>query len=120
LHQGDWEHVTVLMDPHTKQPQWLYTARHSNEGEYIPWNSPLLSFDEGHPVVQAAYGGHPTYLAGCGGRRRYANGLKGLVSDWLVCGPGRFAFRASTTPLVDIAKTAWRCLEGHFGVATPT
>lgn len=120
LHQGDWEHVTVLMDPHTKQPQWLYTARHSNEGEYIPWNSPLLSFDEGHPVVQAAYGGHPTYLAGCGGRRRYANGLKGLVSDWLVCGPGRFAFRASTTPLVDIAKTPWGCWKGHFGVATPS
>jgi hypothetical protein len=120
LHQGDWEHVTVLIDPKTKEPRWLYTARHSNEGEYIPWNSPLLSFDEGHPIVQAAYGGHPTYPAGCGARPRYANGLKGLVSDWLVCGPGRFAFRAGATPLVDIAKTPWACWKGHFGVATPS
>jgi hypothetical protein len=120
LHQGDWEHITVLVDPKTKQPQWIYMAHHSNEGEYFPWNSPLLSFDEGHPVVQAAYGGHPTYPAGCGARPRYANGLEGLVSDWLVCGPGRFAFRARTTPLVDIAKTPWACWKGHFGVATPS
>jgi hypothetical protein len=119
LHQGDWEHVTVLVDPKTKQPQWLYMAHHSNEGEYLPWNSPRLSFDEGHPVVQAAYGGHPTYPAYCGPRPRYANGLDGLVSDWLVCGAGRFAFRAGTTPLVDIAKTPWACWKGHFGVATP-
>jgi hypothetical protein len=120
LHQGDWEHITVLVDAKTKQPQWIYMAHHSNEGEYFPWNSPLLSFDEGHPVVQAAYGGHPTYPAGCGARPRYANGLKGVVSDWLVCGPGRFAFRARTTPLVDIAKTPWACWKGHFGVATPS
>jgi hypothetical protein len=118
LHQGDWEHVTVLVDPKTGEPRWLYMAHHSNEGEYFPWNSPLLSFDEGHPVVQAAYGGHPTYPAGCGERRRYANGLNGIVSDWLVCGPGRFAFRASTTPLVDIAAMPWACWKGHFGVAT--
>jgi hypothetical protein len=117
LHQGDWEHVTVLVDPRTEQPQWLYTARHSNEGEYLPWDSPQLTFDEGHPIVQAAYGGHPSYPAICGAHPRYANGLKGLVSDWLVCGPGRFAFRASTTPLVDLASTPWACWKGHFGVA---
>jgi Vacuolar protein sorting-associated protein 62 len=120
LHQGDWEHVTVLIDPKTGQPKWLYMAHHSNEGEYLPWDSPLLSFDEGHPVVQAAYGGHPTYPAYCGARPRYANGIDGLLSDWLVCGAGRFAFRASTTPLVDIAKTPWACWRGHFGVATPS
>ena len=38
----------------------------------------------------------------------------------MVCGSGRFAFRATTTPLVDIAKTPWACWKGHFGVATPT
>jgi Vacuolar protein sorting-associated protein 62 len=120
LHQGDWEHVTVLIDPKTGQPKWLYMAHHSNEGEYFPWSSPRLTFDEGHPIVQAAYGGHPTYPASCGARPRFANGLKGKVSDWLVCGPGRFAFRARTTPLVDIASTPWACWKGHFGVATPS
>ncbi|MGD0455480.1 MAG: Vps62-related protein, partial [Solirubrobacteraceae bacterium] len=119
LHQGDWEHVTVLVEPRRQEARWLYTARHSNEGQYFRWNSPLLTFDEGHPVVQAAYGGHPSYPAGCGARRRYVAPLNGVVSDWLVCGPGRFAFRAATTPLVDLARTPWVCWKGHFGVVTP-
>ena len=120
LHQGDWEHVTVLVEPHKQEARWLYTARHSNEGKYFRWNSPLLSFDEGHPIVQAAYGGHPSYPAGCGARPRYMSPLDGRVSDWLVCGPGRFAFRASSTPLVDLAQTPWVCWKGHFGVVTPS
>jgi hypothetical protein len=118
VHQGDWQHVTVLLEPTTLKPRWLYMARHSNEGEYYPWNSPSLTFDDGHPIVQAAYGGHDPYDNNCGQRPRHANGLKGLVSDWIVCGSGRFAFRAATTPLVDIAKTPWACWKGHFGFAT--
>jgi hypothetical protein len=116
LHQGDWEHVTVLLDSKF-QPAWLYMARHSQEGQFVPWSSPALSFDHGHPVVQAAYGGHPTYLAGCGPRPRPITDK--VSSDWLVCGSGRFAFRAATTPLVDIAKTPWACWPGHFGEAVP-
>ncbi len=124
LHQGDWEHITVLLDAATKKPLWLYTARHSNEGQYYAWNSPLLSFDDGHPIVQAAFGGHPTYDAHCRESLRFASALpaliRGRVADWIVCGSGRFAFRWQTTPLVDIAKAPWACWEGHFGVATPT
>ncbi len=123
LHQGDWEHVTVLLDATTKQPLWLYTARHSNEGEYYAWNSPLLTFDQGHVVVQAAYGGHPTYDPHCRQSLRFNPALgviRGRVSDWVVCGSGRYAFRWQTTPLVDIAKAPWACWKGHFGVATPT
>ncbi len=121
LHQGDWEHVTVLLDAKTKQPLYLYTARHSNEGEYYAWDSPLLTFDDGHPIVQAALGGHPTYDAHCRESLRYAPALgvlKGRVADWIVCGSGRYAFRAQTTPLVDLAKAPWACWQGHFGVAT--
>jgi hypothetical protein len=123
LHQGDWEHITVLLDYKTQQPLWLYTARHSNEGQYYPWNSPLLTFDQGHVVVQAAFGGHPTYDAHCRESLRFAPALgiiRGRVADWIVCGSGRFAFRWQTTPLVDIAKAPWACWKGHFGVATPT
>ncbi|MBV9002485.1 MAG: hypothetical protein JO304_25750 [Solirubrobacterales bacterium] len=123
LHQGDWEHITVLLDAKTEQPLWLYTARHSSEGEYYAWNSPLLTFDDGHPVVQAALGGHPTYDAHCREHLRDAPALgviRGRVADWVVCGSGRYAFRAETTPLVDIAKTPWACWQGHFGVATAT
>ncbi len=123
LHQGDWEHVTVLLDARTRQPLWLYTARHSNEGQYYAWNSPLLTFDGTHPVVQAALGGHPTYDAHCRESLRFNPALgviRGRVADWVVCGSGRFAIRAATTPLVDIARTPWACWEGHFGVATPS
>jgi len=123
LHQGDWEHVTVLLDAKTKQPLFLYTARHSNEGQYYAWNSPLLTFDDGHPVVQAALGGHPTYDAHCRESLRFnpaLGAIRGRVADWVVCGSGRYAFRWQTTPLVDIATTPWACWKGHFGVATPT
>jgi Vacuolar protein sorting-associated protein 62 len=121
LHQGDWEHITILLDRATKQPLWVYTARHSNEGQYYPWNSPQLTFDQGHVVIQAAFGGHPSYPAHCRESLRFNPALKtirGRVADWVVCGSGRYAFRWQTTPLVDIAKTPWACWQGHFGVAT--
>jgi hypothetical protein len=44
-----------------------------------------------------------------------------LTSDWLSCGSGRFAFRAATTPLVDmgdLARTPWACWPGYFGEAS--
>ena len=119
LHQGDWEHVVVLVERESGQPRWLYMARHASEGKFFPWSSPLLSFEGEHPIVQAAYGGHPTYPAGCGARARYLKPIDGRLADWLVCGPGRFAFRASTTPLVDLAHTTWACWQGHFGVLPP-
>lgn len=117
LHQGDWEHVTVLLDQRTLKPEALYMARHANEGHFYAWNSPALAFDDGHPIVQAAIGGHPTYPNRCGDYRRSA--ALGLLSDWVVCGSGRFAFRAQTTPLVDLASPAarWSCWPGHFGEA---
>jgi hypothetical protein len=67
-------------------------------------------------VIQAAFGGHPSYLPGCGARPRKVT--YDLTSDWLSCGSGRFAFRAATTPLVDIAQTAWACWPGYFGEAS--
>jgi hypothetical protein len=121
LHQGDWEHITVLIDSKTQQPRWVYMARHSSEGQYYPWNSPLLTFDQGHVVVQAAFGGHPTYDAHCRQGLRFAPALgiiRGRVADWVVCGSGRFAFRWQTTPLVDLARAPWSCWAGHFGVAS--
>jgi hypothetical protein len=115
LHQGDWEHVTVLLDERTLQPVYLYMARHANEGQFYPWNSRSLAFDGSHPIVQAAIGGHPTYPNSCGAHTRKPG--FGLLKDWVVCGSGRFAFRAATTPLVDLAQTGWACWPGRFGEA---
>jgi microsomal dipeptidase-like Zn-dependent dipeptidase len=122
-HQGDWEHIDVLLDPHTFAPRWLYLARHSFEGQFIRWSNAILN--EGHPVVQAAYGGHPTYEPGCGPQvRTRASAFLStihasrLLSDWLVCGSGRLAFPGNTTPLVDLATVLWACWPGHFGEAS--
>ena len=63
LHQGDWEHVDVLLDERTLNPVALYMARHANEGKFYYWNSKKLTFDGPgrlHPIVQAAIGGHPS------------------------------------------------------------
>jgi len=116
LHEGDWEHVAVLLDPKTLEPRFLYMARHDKEGVTLPWNSPQLSLDGDHPIVQGAFGGHPTYPNHCGNHPRAI--LKAVVSDWVVCGSGRFAFRAATTPLVDLAHATWACWPGHFGKAS--
>jgi hypothetical protein len=117
LHEGDWQHVTVLLNARTLLPEWLYMARHADEGQIIPWSSPTLNFDDGHPIVQAAFGDHATYDNNCGQRPRTR--LNGLISDWVVCGSGRFAFRAESTPLVDLARTTIGCWRGHFGEAEP-
>ncbi len=118
LHQGDWEHVDVLLDQRTLNPVALYTARHANEGVFYYWNSSKLTFDGPgrlHPIVQAAIGGHPSYPNTCGGFKRSQGG--GALYDWVVCGGGRYAFRAATTPLVDLGQTSWACWPGHFGEA---
>jgi hypothetical protein len=116
LHQGDWEHVDVLLNPADDKPAWLYMARHADEGTFIPWSSPTLHFDGSHPVIQAAFGGHPSYVPGCGPGSRTAT--LNASADWLACGSGRFAFRATSTPLVNIQNTPWRCWPGYFGEAT--
>jgi hypothetical protein len=117
LHQGDWEHITVLLDPKTLAPQWLYMARHADEGRFFPWSSPTLAFDGSHPIIQGAFGGHPAYDNHCAPRPRAR--VSNLSSDWVICGSGRFAFRATSTPLVDLAHTSWACWKGHFGEAKP-
>lgn len=119
LHQGDWEHVTVLLDGRTLDPVAIYMARHANEGQFYAWNSPLLHFDDGHPIVQGAFGGHPSYPNTCAQHVRSVGA--GFLSDWIVCGSGRFAFRAQSTPLVDLAspQVSWACWPGHFGEAKP-
>jgi hypothetical protein len=116
FHQGDWEHIDVLLEPGTHVPLWLYMARHSGEGQFVPWASAPLLLDHTHPVVQAAFGGHPTYVPGCGQKRRPKT--LNVLSDWLVCG-FRFLFAAKSTPLVDVASTPWACWRGHFGEAVP-
>lgn len=115
LHQGDWEHIDVLVDPATEKPEWLYLARHATEGVFVPWTGLGPARSGTHPIIQAAFGGHPSYLR-CGERRR---NTPVPLSDFVACGYPRFAFRATTTPLVDLRAMPWACWLGHFGYAGP-
>ena len=112
-HEGDWEHVTVLVDGQSLAPRFLWMARHNSEGMAIPWSQ--VTLDHGHPVIYPAFGGHPSYQA-CGAHRRKLFPVL-YVADYVVCAPGLFTFSYAATPLVDLSYVAWGCWPGHFGKA---
>jgi hypothetical protein len=114
-HQGDFEHVAVLLDRRTRAPRYLWMARHGDEGVAFRWRSRRVQWQGDHPVVYAAFGSHATYPL-CGIHRR-ARTLK-VVNDYVVCIRGlNYGFTYASTPLVDLDKTIWACWEGHLGQA---
>jgi hypothetical protein len=118
FHEGDWEHVTILLQPQGSSyvPRYVWMARHSFEGRLIPWGQIQLD-ESGHPTVYPAFGGHPSY-PDCGAHARLV--LAAAVYDYVVCGAGLYTFSASKTPLVDLAKVSWSCWRGHFGTTVGT
>ena len=118
FHEGDWEHVTVLLQPQGSGyvPRYVWMARHSNEGMLIPWNQ-VEHDSSGHPVVYPAFGGHPSYPS-CGAHPRAI--LAAAVYDYVVCAPGLYTLAAGSTRLVDLAKVSWSCWPGHFGTTVGT
>ncbi len=59
LHQGDWEHVVVLVERHSGQPRWLYTARHANEGDSSPGTARSLVLKTGTRSCRPPTAGTP-------------------------------------------------------------
>ncbi|HWC86442.1 MAG TPA: hypothetical protein VG388_07880 [Solirubrobacteraceae bacterium] len=118
FHEGDWEHVTVLLEPQGSGyvPRYMWMARHSSEGRLIPWDEIELDAT-GHPVVYPAFGGHPSY-PDCGAHPRAL--LVAAVYDYVVCAAGLYTFSGATTRLVDLAKVSWSCWPGHFGTTVGT
>ncbi len=118
LHEGDWEHVTVLVDQEGGQniPKYVWMARHATEGVLIPWNE-VEKDSLGHPVVYPAFGGHPSYPS-CGAHARAI--LAASVYDYVVCAPGLYTFSGATTQLVDLAHVGWACWPGSFGTTVGT
>ncbi len=114
-HQGDLEHVAVLLDPKTHQPRYLWMARHADEGEAYRWGSDAVQYDGDHPTVYAALGSHASY-AHCGIQRR--SRTYRFINDYVICTPHQdFGFTAAATPLVDLTHTTWACWRGHLGEA---
>ena len=115
FHEGDWEHVTLLLAP-GDMPAYVWMARHSKEGVLIPWDQ-LQKDRDGHFIVYPAFGGHPSY-PDCGAHQRAL--LAGVVYDYVVCGPGLYTFAGALTPLVDLGSVSWSCWLGHFGTTVGT
>lgn len=114
-HQGDLEHVAVLLDPKTMQPRYLWMARHANEGVAYKWHSSQVQWSGDHPTIYAALGSHTSY-ASCGIQRRSITYW--FINDYVICVPHKtYAFTSSATPLVDLADTSWGCWKGHLGEA---
>ena len=116
-HQGDLEHVAVLLDPQTMQPLYLWMARHADEGQLYRWHSHSVQWSGEHATVYAALGSHSSY-ASCGIQRR--SRTYWFINDYVVCIPHQtYGFTYSRTPLVDLAHTSWGCWRGHLGEAGP-
>jgi hypothetical protein len=117
-HEGDWEHIAVLLDQQgtSSVPKFVWMARHSKEGVLIPWDQAEHD-PAGHPVVYPAFGGHPSY-PDCGAHPRSL--LAAAVYDYVVCGPGLYTFSGASTRLVDLAHVSWSCWPGHFGTTVGT
>jgi hypothetical protein len=118
LHEGDWEHITVLVDEEHGQyvPKYVWMARHSGEGVLLPWDQ-VEQNPPGHPVVYPAFGGHPSYPS-CGAHGRAI--LAAAVYDYAVCGREVYTFGGATTRLVDLAHVGWSCWPGYFGTTAGT
>jgi Vacuolar protein sorting-associated protein 62 len=114
FHEGDWEHITVLLS-RDNTPELVWMARHSSEGTLISWND--VQHDGTHPVIYPAFGGHPSY-PDCGAHARTL--LAAAVYDYVPCSPGEYTLPGGTTRLVDLAKVSWSCWPGHFGTAAGT
>lgn len=118
LHEGDWEHITVLVQQEGAGyvPKFVWMARHASEGVLVPWDQ-VTQDPPGHPVVYPAFGGHPSYPS-CGAHPRAT--LSASVYDYVVCGRGLYTFSGASTKLVDLARVSWSCWPGHFGTTMGT
>ncbi len=114
-HQGDFEHVAVLLDPKTLKPRYLWMARHADEGQVYRWHSRAVQWQGNHATIYAALGSHASY-ARCGIQRR--SRTYRFINDYVVCIPHEtYAFTYASTRLVDLAQTSWGCWRGHLGEA---
>ena len=106
LHQGDWEHVTVLVDPRTRKPVAVHGAP-QQRGPFLPVAQPAVDVRR-RPSDRPGRVRRPSHL-----RRRPARGPSddtptdgtALLATGSCAARARFAFRAATTPLVDIAHS---------------
>ncbi len=97
-HEGDWERVTILLDPQTNQPVEMRYSAH--EGDNSVRSGPYIPLEDGRPVVYVGKGSHASYPE---------------PGQWHTDGPGvhdyasddGIRFDLADQPPVDVAEQPW-------------
>ena len=122
-HEGDFEHVAIVLSRYTGRPRYVFMARHgpdeaSRQDEPLRYSYDDLDNPRGvrhegtHLKVYAAHGSHAIYPK-CG-----KHGRSGLPPDDHTC-QGPVATFGTDTPLMDLARSRWACWKGRFGEPGP-
>jgi hypothetical protein len=115
FHEGDFETVGVLLSARTKQPRYVWMARHDEEGRAFPWTDETLERPENHPRAYVARGSHASY-ENCHGQVRPVEVKKGLIDDHPTCeAKHQLHLMPEATPLIDLSRVGWACWHGRFG-----
>src|SRR5690554_4850468 len=59
-HEGDWEHITVRLDPSLQRVEKVFFAAHDREGTWVSAED-VQFVEDTHPVVYSARYGHASY-----------------------------------------------------------
>lgn len=59
-HEGDWEHITVRLDPSLQRVEKIFFAAHDREGSWVAAED-VQFVEYTHPVVYSARYGHASY-----------------------------------------------------------
>jgi hypothetical protein len=100
-HEGDFEVVGLVLSA-SREPRYVWMARHGNEGRPFAFDEPLFE-GENHVDVKVARGSHASYEA-CGEHPREAG------ADHVDC-----AGHELRPQLSDLALAPWACWRGFFG-----
>lgn len=132
-HEGDFEHVSVLLQRLNKPgrdtyvPRFVYMAQHEG-GRLFDWHPDQVELEGTHPIVHVGIGGHASYEH-CGVHHRnpgfkLRSSYVGL-QDYAICDERSAAETASPrggvftfdtdTPLVELKRDSWACWPGRFG-----
>lgn len=130
-HEGDFEHVAIVLSRYTGLPRYVFMARHDKD-EAQRQTEPLryyyrdlrnpkgLTYTGDHVKVWAAKGSHANYPR-CGRWDRIEPGKEDflLPDDYTCKDKGPVKTFGTDTRLLNLARTPWSCWRGRFGEKGP-
>jgi len=115
-HEGDWEHISLIIDNSTLEVQEAYFAAHSHESLWMN-KSEVTFIDKTHPVVYSALHSHASYPSPGVKHRKVA---AGLASDY--CKGGGAVWHPEPVNVGERGKpmpgASWLLFNGKWGSPT--